>query len=108
MEYKQLYHMLDYGQQLSCVGRNGCGICYKKRGNNTNICAIYPNCYIQLKFVWLINSFPTWCIVTHEMDPLVYVNSYLDGVSALPRGRFAPYVTLYVPHIGSFGVNRTA
>ena len=31
MKYKQLYHILDYGQHLSCGGRNECGICYKKR-----------------------------------------------------------------------------
>ena len=30
---------------------------------------------IQLKFVWLINTFPTWGIVNNEMDPLAYVNS---------------------------------
>ena len=53
MTYKQLYHILDYGQHLSCGGRNRCGICYKKRRNKfkhalfTQI-AIYPNRYSAL------------------------------------------------------------
>ena len=36
--------------------------------------ALFTQIVIQLKFVWLINinTFPTWCIVTHEMDPLAY------------------------------------
>ena len=39
------------------------------------------------------NTFPTWWIVSHEMDPLAYVNSYLDGGELFApggRGRFAP------------------
>ena len=37
--------------------------------------ALFTQIAMQLKFVWLINTFPTWCIVNHEMDPLAYVNS---------------------------------
>ena len=36
---------------------------------------LFTQIAIQLKFVWPINTFPTWCIVNHEMDPLAYVNS---------------------------------
>ncbi len=74
MKYKQLYHILEYGQHLSCVGRNGCGTCYKKMRNKYKR-ALFTQIAIQLKFVWLINTFPTWCIVNDEMDPLAYVNS---------------------------------
>ena len=74
MNYKQLYHILDYGQQLSCVGRNGCDIFYKKKRKKYKH-ALFSQIAIQLKFVLLTNTFPTWCIVNHEMDPLAYVNS---------------------------------
>ena len=78
MKHKQLYHILDYVQHLgrSCVGRNGCGIRYKKRLKNTNVCYLLKLLFSSWKFVWLINTFPTWCIVNHEMDSLVYVKLY--------------------------------
>ena len=44
---------------------------------------------VQLKCVWLINTFPKWCIVNHEMDPLAYVNLYLDE-DALCPGELCP------------------
>ncbi len=74
MKYKQLYHILDYGQHLICGGRNGCGICYKKRRKKFKH-ALFTQIAIQLKLFWLINTFPTLCIVNHEMDPLACVNS---------------------------------
>ena len=74
MKYKQLYHILDYGQHLSCGGRNECGICYKKRRKKFKH-ALFTQIAIQLNFFWLINTFPTWCIANHEMDPLACVNS---------------------------------
>ena len=72
MKYKQLYHILDYGQHLSCGGRNGCGICNKKRRKKFKH-ALFTQ--IQLNFVWFINTFPTWCIVNNEFDPLARVHS---------------------------------
>ena len=74
MKYKQLYHILDYGQHLSCGGRNECGICYKKRRKKFKH-ALFTQIAIQPNFFWLINTFPTWCIANHEMDPLACVNS---------------------------------
>ena len=49
MTYKQLYHILDYGQHLSCGGRNGCGICYKKRLKKFKH-ALFTQIAIQLSF----------------------------------------------------------
>ena len=81
---KRLYHILDYGQQLlSFGGRNGCGICYKKRRNKFRH-APFTQIAVQLKFIWLINTIPTWCIVNHEMGSLACVNPYLDGWGTLP------------------------
>ena len=58
-----------------------------RKGVQIETCAIYPNCYSAQ--VCLAHTFPIWCIVNHEMDPL----AYLDGGG----GRFAaPYVTLSV------------
>ena len=74
MTYKQLYHILDYGQHLSCGGGNGCGICYKKRPKKIKH-ALFTQIAIQLNCFGLINTFPTWCIVNHDMDPLACVNS---------------------------------
>ena len=74
MKYKQLYHILDYGQHLSCGGRNEWGICYKKRRRKFKH-ALFAQIAIQLNFFWLINTVPTWCIANHEMDPLACVNS---------------------------------
>ena len=65
---------LAFPMPLSWVGRNGCGICYKKRRKQYKH-ALFTQIAIQLKFLWLINTFPTWCIVNHEMDLLAYVNS---------------------------------
>ena len=59
---------------LSCVGRNACGICYKKRRKKYKH-ALFTQIAIHLKFVWLINTFPIWCIVNHKMNPRAYVNS---------------------------------
>ena len=58
--------------------------------------ALFTQIAIHLKFVWLINTFPTWCIINHEMDPLAYVNSYLhvDGVLFPGGGGALPHVTL--------------
>ena len=74
MKYKQLYHILDYEQHLSCEGRNLCGIFYKKRRKKFKH-ALFTQIAIQLIFFGLINTFPSWCIVNHEMDPLACVNS---------------------------------
>ena len=49
-------------------------VCYKKRRKKYKH-ALFSQIAIQLKFFWLINTFPTWCIVNHEMDLLAYVNS---------------------------------
>ena len=38
-----------YGQHLSCVGRNGCDIYYKKRRKKYKY-ALFSQIYIQLKF----------------------------------------------------------
>ena len=91
MTYKQLYHILDYEQHLSCGGTNGCGICYKKMRKKFKH-ALFTQIAIQLNLFGLINTFPSWCIVNHEMDPLAFVNSKLDrgGARFAPGRRFAP------------------
>ena len=48
--------MLDYGQQLSRVGRNGCGICYKKRRKKYKH-ALFSQIAIQLKFFFAHKHF---------------------------------------------------
>ena len=49
MKYKQLYHILDYGQHLICGGRNGWGICYTKRRKKLKH-ALFTQIAIQLNF----------------------------------------------------------
>ena len=75
MTYKQLYHILDYEQHLA-VGEETdvVAICYKKRRKKFKH-ALFTQIAIQLNFFGLINTFPSWCIVNHEMDPLACVNS---------------------------------
>ena len=51
MTYKQLYHILDYEQHLSCGGTNGCGICYKKMRKKFKH-ALFTQIAIQLNFCW--------------------------------------------------------
>ncbi len=94
MKYKQLYHILDYGQHLSCGGRNGCGICYKKRRKKFKH-ALFTQIAIQLNFLGLINTFPIWCIVNHEMDPLAYLILQLDGGEAHCPGEALCPMLLY-------------
>ena len=90
MTCKQLYHILDYEQHLSCGGTNGCGICYKKRRKKFKH-ALSTQIAIHLNFFGLINTFPPWCIANHEMNPLACVNSQLDrGGRFAPGRRFAP------------------
>ena len=55
MKNKQLYHILDYGLHLSCVGRNGCGICCKKMRKKYKH-ALFTQIAIQLKFVCLAHK----------------------------------------------------
>ena len=74
MTYKQLYHILDYGQHLSCGGETD-GVFAIRKGVNKFKHALFTQIAIQLNLFWLINTFPTWCIVNHEMDPLACVNS---------------------------------
>ena len=89
------------GEETDVVGP----ICYKKRRKKYKP-ALFTQIAIQLNLFWLINTFPSWCIVNDEMDPLACVNSWLDrGGGALPRGggRFAPCYssTLYTNSIQS-------
>ena len=68
IKYKQLYHILNYGQQLSCVGRNGCVICYKKR------LALFSQIVIQLKF----------CLAHKHFSNMVHRQSG-DGPTGIPK-----------------------
>ena len=82
MKHKQLYHILDYGKKRS-------GICYKKMRKKYKH-AVFIQIAIQL--LLLINTFPTWCIVNREIDPLAYGHSYLDERALCPGGAL-PRVT---------------
>ena len=50
---------------------------------NTNMRHLPKLLFSSILFC-LINTFPTWGIVNHEMGPLAYVNSYLDEGALCP------------------------
>ena len=50
----------------------------------------FPNLLFSSSFVWFINTFSTLCIVNHDMGPLAYVNSLLDGGALCPGVALCP------------------
>ena len=65
------------------MGRNGCVICYKKRRKKYKH-ALFSQIAIQLKFFWLINTFPTWCIVSHEKKKTYIKSQRRDNIGIPP------------------------
>ena len=77
------------------MGRKGCDISYKKRRKKYKH-ALFSQIAIQLKFCWLINTFPTWYIVNHEITGIRKFVVRWEGRFA-PGRRFAPCYSTHYP-----------
>ena len=62
----------------SCVGRNGCDICYKERRNKYKH-SLFSQIAFQLKFFWLIKTFPSLI--------MMYVSTYLYEIRNSRKNR---------------------